>query len=64
MHCVLAATDNGGPVGCGCDTGTRNFPLRGSKCTVWEGVSTPSVLTVAAVLEHSIFIYIILNVEC
>merc|ERR1711924_53049 len=34
---IILTTDNGGPSETCARTGTSNFPLRGSKCSLWEG---------------------------
>eukprot|EP00041_Stephanoeca_diplocostata_P030711 m.936691 g.936691 ORF g.936691 m.936691 type:complete len:653 (+) comp23811_c0_seq3:148-2106(+) len=34
---VFFTTDNGAPVLCGGTQGGHNYPLRGGKCTAWEG---------------------------
>lgn len=41
---VIVTTDNGGPTAVCAVQGSSNYPLRGGKCTVWQGGTTGDAL--------------------
>jgi len=50
---VIVTTDNGGPIVDCMGIGSSNWPLRGGKCSLWEGGTRGTALVVAPEISSS-----------